>query len=109
VWPAIDEPRCIGLQLRRDITELRMSRHHSQRCDGHANQSPARSAMLYATDDAQAAVTIERLISAAGCEPVKAGGRRAALCTEMFGDLHQFGGFLRKVFTGEEARTALAR
>src|SRR5439155_10104274 len=38
-----------------------------------ANRIP-RVALFYATDDDQAAATIERLISAAGFDPVKAGG-----------------------------------
>jgi hypothetical protein len=56
-----------------------------------ANREP-RVVLFYATDDAAAAKTIERLISAAGFDPMKAGGLAAAGRIEMpGGDLHQFG------------------
>jgi 8-hydroxy-5-deazaflavin:NADPH oxidoreductase len=56
-----------------------------------ANRAP-RVALFYATDDEIAAGTIERLIRAAGFDPVKAGGAAAALRIEMpGGDLHQMG------------------
>jgi 8-hydroxy-5-deazaflavin:NADPH oxidoreductase len=56
-----------------------------------ANRGP-RVALFYATDDDAAATTIDRLIRAAGFDPVKAGGAAAALRIEMpGGDLHQFG------------------
>ena len=56
-----------------------------------ANREP-RVALFYATDDDDAATTIERMIRAAGFDPVKAGGASAALRIEMpGGDLHQFG------------------
>src|SRR5262249_45154465 len=55
------------------------------------NREP-RVALFYATDDDSAATTIERLIRAAGFDPVKAGGDAAALRIEMpGGDLHQMG------------------
>ena len=72
-----------------------------------ANRTP-RAALFYATDDDQAAAAIERLISAAGFDPVKAGGVDAALRIETSGDLHQFGGLNGKVLDAAEARTALA-
>src|SRR5439155_18565294 len=72
-----------------------------------ANRTP-RAALFYATDDDQAAAAIERLISAAGFDPVKAGGVDAALRIETSGDLHQFGGLNGKVIDAAEARTALA-
>jgi 8-hydroxy-5-deazaflavin:NADPH oxidoreductase len=57
-----------------------------------ANREPRRVALFYATDDEIAAGTIERLIRAAGFEPVKVGGAAAALRIEMpGGDLHQMG------------------
>ncbi|MEV2214879.1 NAD(P)-binding domain-containing protein [Streptomyces sp. NPDC050997] len=57
-----------------------------------ANRSPRRAALFYATDDNSAAVTAERLIRAAGFDPVKAGGLAAAERIEApEGDLHQFG------------------
>jgi 8-hydroxy-5-deazaflavin:NADPH oxidoreductase len=56
-----------------------------------ANREP-RVALFYATHDDDAATTIERLIRAAGFDPMKAGGAAAALRIEMpGGDLHQFG------------------
>jgi 8-hydroxy-5-deazaflavin:NADPH oxidoreductase len=72
-----------------------------------ADREP-RVALFYATDDDAAATTIERLIRAAGFDPVKAGGALAALRIEMpGGDLHQFGlnGALVDV---DEARAAVA-
>jgi predicted dinucleotide-binding enzyme len=57
-----------------------------------ANREPRRVALFYATDDDIAAGTVERLIRAAGFDPVKAGGVDAALRIEMpGGDLHQMG------------------
>jgi predicted dinucleotide-binding enzyme len=56
-----------------------------------ANREP-RAVLFYATDDGAAATTIERLIRAAGFEPLKAGGVADAGRIEMpGGDLHQFG------------------
>lgn len=72
-----------------------------------ANQTP-RAVLFYATDDDQAATAIERLITAAGFDPVKAGGVDASLRIETFGDLHQFGGLDGKVVDAGEARTAIA-
>jgi predicted dinucleotide-binding enzyme len=72
-----------------------------------ANRDP-RVALFYATEDDAAARTIERLIRAAGFDPMKAGGAAAALRIEMpGGDLHQFGlnGALVDV---DEARAAVA-
>jgi len=42
--------------------------------------------LFYATDEEQAAAAAERLISAAGFEPVKAGGLDGALRIEMGGN-----------------------
>jgi predicted dinucleotide-binding enzyme len=73
-----------------------------------ANREP-RVALFYATDDAAAATTIERLIQAAGFDPVKAGGGAAALRIEMpGGDLHQMG-LNGKLVDVDEARAAVAR
>jgi len=56
-----------------------------------ASREP-RAALFYATDDDLAAGTVERLIRAAGFDPLKAGGAAAALRIEMpGGDLHQMG------------------
>ena len=72
-----------------------------------ANRNP-RAVLFYATDDDQAAAAIERLISAAGFDPVKAGGVDAALRIETSGALHQFGGLNGKVVNAGEARSTLA-
>jgi 8-hydroxy-5-deazaflavin:NADPH oxidoreductase len=57
-----------------------------------AHREPRRAVLFYATDDDAAATTIERLIRAAGFDPMKAGGRAAARRIEgPGGDLHQFG------------------
>jgi predicted dinucleotide-binding enzyme len=57
-----------------------------------AKREPARAVLFYATDDDAAATTIERLIRAAGFEPLNAGGVTDAGRLEMpGGDLHQFG------------------
>jgi 8-hydroxy-5-deazaflavin:NADPH oxidoreductase len=72
-----------------------------------ANRTPKRAVLFYATDDARAQTVIERLISAAGFDPVKAGGVDAAIRIEMYGDLHQYGGFNGKLVDQAEARAAL--
>jgi predicted dinucleotide-binding enzyme len=66
-----------------------------------ANRTP-RVALFYATDDDEAAGAIERLISAAGFEPVKAGGIDAALRIEAFGGLNG------RVVDANEGRTMVA-
>ena len=58
--------------------------------------------LFYATDDDQAAAAIERLISAAGFDPVKAGGVDTAPRIESFGALNG------KVVDASEARIAVA-
>ncbi len=73
-----------------------------------ANLSPDRAVLFYATDDDAAASTAERLISAAGFAPVKAGGLDQAIRIEMFGDLHDFGGLNGKLLTVAQARDLLA-
>ena len=57
-------------------------------------QAPRRNprvVLFYATDDAGAAGVAERLISAAGFDPLKAGGVGASIRIEAFGNLNQFG------------------
>jgi len=72
-----------------------------------ANREP-RVALFYATDDAAAATTIERLIRAAGFDPIKAGAVAAALRIEMpGGDLHQLGQN-GKLLNADEARALAA-
>src|SRR5437899_265797 len=57
-----------------------------------ANREPLRAVLFYATDDDDAAKTIERLIRAAGFDPLKAGGVADARRLEApGGDLQQFG------------------
>ena len=73
-----------------------------------SNRQPARAVLFYATDDDQAQAAIERLISAAGFDPVKAGGVDAAIRIEMYGDLHDFGGLKGRLLDVEEARAAVA-
>jgi 8-hydroxy-5-deazaflavin:NADPH oxidoreductase len=73
-----------------------------------ANRSPERAVLFYATDDDIAASTVERLISAAGFDPVKAGGVDQTIKIEMFGELHDFGGLNGRLITVEEAQALLA-
>ena len=57
-----------------------------------AHREPRRAVLFYATDDDTAATTIERLVRAAGFDPLKAGGVADAGRIEApGGDLHQFG------------------
>jgi predicted dinucleotide-binding enzyme len=73
-----------------------------------ANRTPERAVLFYATDDDSAVGPMERLIRAAGFEPVRAGGVKDANRIEVFGDLHQFGGLQGKVLNAREARSAVA-
>jgi predicted dinucleotide-binding enzyme len=73
-----------------------------------ANRTPDRVALIYLTDDEAADAVVQRLISAAGFDPVTAGGLDQAGRVEMFGDLHQFGGLNGALLTLEEARAAIA-
>jgi 8-hydroxy-5-deazaflavin:NADPH oxidoreductase len=73
-----------------------------------ANREPRRAVLLYATDDDTAATTVERLISSAGFDPLKAGGVADAGRIEMpGGDLHQ-AGLNGAVLDLDEARAAVA-
>jgi hypothetical protein len=57
-----------------------------------AHRQPRQAVLFYATDDDTAAATIERLVRAAGFDPLKAGGVADAGRIEApGGDLHQFG------------------
>jgi 8-hydroxy-5-deazaflavin:NADPH oxidoreductase len=57
-----------------------------------AHREPRRAVLFYATDDDVAAATAERLIQAAGFDPLRAGGVADAGRIEApGGDLHQFG------------------
>jgi 8-hydroxy-5-deazaflavin:NADPH oxidoreductase len=73
-----------------------------------SNRQPRRAVLFYATDDEQAATTVERLISAAGFDPTKAGGLDSALEIEMFGRLHEYGGLDGKLLDLDEAEAAIA-
>jgi hypothetical protein len=75
---------------------------------GAANRQPDRAAMFYATDDQLAARTAERLIHAAGFDPVRVGGIEMASRIEMGGgDLHEFGGLNGRLLTMDEAMAAV--
>ena len=75
---------------------------------GAARREPRRVALFYATDDDAAATTIERLVRAAGFDPVKAGGIAAAGRIEApGGDLHQFG-LNGELVDLDQARAAVA-
>ena len=73
-----------------------------------ANREPRRAVLFYATDDDAAATAIERLIRAAGFEPVRAGGLADAGRLEVpGGDLHQ-GGLNGELVDLDQARAAVA-
>jgi predicted dinucleotide-binding enzyme len=75
-----------------------------------ANRSPRRAVQFYATDDDDAADTTERLITAAGFDPVKVGGIKDAGRIEVLGgDLHQNGGLNGRLLDVDQARAAVAR
>jgi len=74
----------------------------------NGNREPRRVALFYATDDDVAAGTVERLIRAAGFEPVKAGGLADAIRLEgPNGDLSQ-GGLNGELLDLDQARATLA-
>jgi len=71
-----------------------------------AYRTPRRAVLFYATDDEAAGAAAERLITAAGFEPVKAGAARDAARLEIpGGDLHQSGGLNGRVLDFDEARS----
>jgi predicted dinucleotide-binding enzyme len=73
-----------------------------------AYRQPRRAVLFYAIDDDAAATTIERLIRAAGFDPLKAGGIAAAGRIEApGGDLHQFG-LNGELVDLDQARAAVA-
>ena len=74
-----------------------------------ANRSPRRAVLFYATDDDRAADKTERLITAAGFDPVKVGGIKDAGRIEgPGGDLHQNGGLNGRLLDVDQARAAVA-
>jgi 8-hydroxy-5-deazaflavin:NADPH oxidoreductase len=74
-----------------------------------ANRAPTRAVLFYATDDDLAQTAIERLISVAGFDPVKAGGVEATIRIESGGDLHQYGGLDGKLIDRTQARALVER
>ena len=74
-----------------------------------ANREPRLAALFYATDDDSAAAAVEPLITAAGFDPVKAGGVADAGRIEVpGGDLHQYGGLNGNVLDIDGAHAAIA-
>lgn len=72
------------------------------------SREPRRAVLFYATDDEIAATTIERLIRAAGYDPLKAGGVADAGRIEApGGDLHQ-SGLSGELVDLDQARRAVA-
>jgi predicted dinucleotide-binding enzyme len=72
-----------------------------------AHRDP-RVVLFYATDDDLAATAVERLISAAGFEPLRAGGLADAGRLEVpGGDLHQGGGLNGRLLDLHEARVLI--
>jgi 8-hydroxy-5-deazaflavin:NADPH oxidoreductase len=56
--------------------------------ESSSNRSPDPAVLFYATDDDRAGGAVERLIRAAGFEPVKVGGVAQSTRLEVEGDLH---------------------
>jgi 8-hydroxy-5-deazaflavin:NADPH oxidoreductase len=56
--------------------------------ESSSNRSPELAVLFYATDDDRAGEEVERLIRAAGFEPVKVGGLKQSTRLEVGGDLH---------------------
>ena len=74
-----------------------------------ANRTPRRAVLFYATDDERAAAAIERLITASGFDPLRAGGVNEAGRIEVpGGDLHQGGGLGGKLLDADQAAKAVA-
>jgi predicted dinucleotide-binding enzyme len=74
-----------------------------------ANRTPRRAVLFYATDDDHAAAAVQRLIRAAGFDPVKAGGVSDAGRIEAGGDLSQGGGLEGRLLDADQARAALTQ
>lgn len=74
-----------------------------------SNRRPRRAALFYASDDEGASAAVERLITAAGFDPVKIGGAADARRIEIpGGDLHQYGGLQGQILDRDQARAAVA-
>lgn len=74
---------------------------------GESDRKPRRVALFYAADDGRAASAAERLITAAGFDPVKACGVQDAARLEIGGDLN--GGLDGTLLDADQARAAAAR
>ena len=72
-----------------------------------SRRAPERAVLFYATDDAGAGEAVARLITAAGFDPVKAGGVDQSIRIEVGGDLAQFGGLNGKLLTVAEAEALI--
>jgi 8-hydroxy-5-deazaflavin:NADPH oxidoreductase len=74
-----------------------------------ANRTPRRAVLFYATDDDQAAATIERLIDLCGFDPITVGDVAQSWRIEVpGGDLHQNGGLGGRLLDADQARAAVA-
>lgn len=71
-----------------------------------AFQTPEKSVLFYATDDATVDTEVEQLIHDNGFDALKVGGLDQSIRIEAFGDLHEFGK-LGKTVTLEEARNLI--
>jgi len=75
---------------------------------GAAHRAPRRAVLFHATDDDRAAEVIERLITLAGFDPVRAGGvAQAGRLEAPSGDLHQAGGLGGQLPDADQARGAV--
>ena len=68
-----------------------------------SRRTPDRAVLFYASDDDHATKVTEQLITAAGFDPVRAGGLDAIARIESFGDLHAVGGLNGRAVTRAEA------
>lgn len=74
--------------------------------DNAAFQSPEKSVLFYATDEAHTEAAVEQLIHDSGFDALKVGGLDQAIRIEVFGDLHEFGA-LGKVVSMDLAKSKL--
>jgi len=71
-----------------------------------AFQTPEKSVLFYAADDATVDNTVEQLIQDSGFDAVKVGGLDQSIRIEVFGDLHEFGA-LGKTVNATEAKAKI--
>jgi 8-hydroxy-5-deazaflavin:NADPH oxidoreductase len=74
-----------------------------------ARRTPRPAVLFYATNDAEAAMEVERLIRIAGFDPVGVGGVGESLRIEVGGDLHAFGGLNGRLVDREEAESLVSK